>query len=132
MLVNGLMELTQKENRVFDIRYNVGLLGYNFDNIFKSMTIENGQIANFGYSKTQKGPKANDKPYEFKTVTDSVNYLRLSDFDAQLTHKLEAFYSEIDQTIQSKPYLIIDVRNNGGGSVMFLILIYCHTPIPDH
>ena len=111
-----LMELTQKENRVFDIRYNVGLLGYNFDNIFKSMTIENGQIANFGYSKTQKGPKANDKPYEFKTVTDSVNYLRLSDFDAQLTDKLEAFYSEIDQTIQSKPYLIIDVRNNGGGS----------------
>src|SRR5690606_29266834 len=74
------------------------------------------QIANFGYSKTQKGPETNDKPYEFKTLTDSVNYLRLSDFDVQLTDQLDVFYNEIDQTIQSKPYLIIDVRNNGGGS----------------
>lgn len=111
-----LMELTQKDKNLFDVSYNVGLLGFNFNRVLKSMKIENGQLASFGFSKVQTGSESSDKPYEFKALTDSVNYLRLSDFDARLTDKLDAFYNEIDQAIQSKPYLIVDLRNNGGGS----------------
>lgn len=111
-----LLELTQKSKTVFDVNYNVGLLGFNFDHIFKRLKIENGQIPNFGFSKVPVGSRSSNKAYEFKALTDSVNYLRLSDFDSKLTQQLNNFYSDIDKEIQSKPNLIIDLRNNGGGS----------------
>ncbi|HSD13718.1 MAG TPA: S41 family peptidase [Flavobacterium sp.] len=111
-----LLELTQTESQMFDVNYNVGLLGFNFNRIFKNLKIENGQITNFGFSKIHSGSASNEKEYEFKTVNDSVNYLRLSSFDHKLTDQLDSFYNDIDKLIQAKPYLIIDLRNNGGGS----------------
>lgn len=111
-----LLELTQKEAQRFDVVYNVGLLGFNFNRIFKNLKIENGQIANYGFSKINTGAASNEKEYEFKAVNDSVNYLRLSSFDHKLTDQLDSFYNGIDKAIQAKPYLIIDLRNNSGGS----------------
>jgi hypothetical protein len=54
--------------------------------------------------------------YEFRTLNEKTNYLRLSDFDATLTNAIDSFIQKQEAEIASKPYLIIDIRNNGGGS----------------
>jgi hypothetical protein len=59
-----LLELTQKQNNSYDIVYNIGLLGFNFQKIFKRLAIENGQISSFGFFKTLKATPG-EKPYEF-------------------------------------------------------------------
>lgn len=111
-----LLELTQKEAQMFDVYYNQGLLGYDIKKTFKKIKIENGQIPNYGFAKINTGAANAEKEYEFKTLNDSVNYLRLSSFDQQITDQLNSFYNDIDKDILAKPYLIIDLRNNGGGS----------------
>ena len=123
-----LLELTRQQDGSFDVYYNLGLLGFNFQRIFKNMTIENGQIPNIGFSK-RSVPRSQDKSYEFRELNDSTNYLRLTSFDARLTKELDSFYHFIDQQIRSKPYLIIDIRNNGGGSESsyFNLLPYAYT-----
>ena len=54
--------------------------------------------------------------FEFSSLDSQTNYLRISSFDKTLTRTLDSFYRAIDRIIQSKPFLIIDIRNNGGGS----------------
>jgi hypothetical protein len=123
-----LLELNRLPDSSFDVYYNIGLLGFNFRKIFKNMTIENGQIPNLGFSKGT-APTQGGKTYEFKELNDSTNYLRLTSFDARLTKELDSFYLTIDKAIKSKPYLIIDIRNNGGGSESsyFNLLPYAYT-----
>ena len=92
------------------------------------MRIEHGQIPFLGFSKGSV-PASLGKNYEFKELNDSTNYIRLLSFDARLTRELDSFYRSIDQAIRSKPYLIIDIRNNGGGSESsyFNLLPYAYT-----
>lgn len=59
---------------------------------------------------------AGKSPFEFHALDSQTNYLRVSSFDASLTMTLDSFYNAIDSQVQSKPFLVIDVRNNGGGS----------------
>ncbi len=122
-----LLELTRTKENTYDVSYNVGLLGFNFQKIFKSQHIENGLIPGFGFSKTN--PRSKEKEYEFKVLDDSTNYIRLSSFDAMLTNELDSFYNAVDREIKSKPYLIVDLRNNGGGSERsyFNLLPYAYT-----
>jgi len=58
----------------------------------------------------------NSNTLEFKILNDSTSYVRIPSFSGGLSAKIDSFYMAIDAQIQSKPYLIIDVRNNGGGS----------------
>ncbi|MBL0357873.1 MAG: hypothetical protein IPP72_13745 [Chitinophagaceae bacterium] len=53
---------------------------------------------------------------EFRILNDSTTYIRVPAFDNELYSELDSFYRKNDKEIISKPYLIIDVRNNGGGS----------------
>lgn len=110
-----LLELTQQQKNSYDIVYNTGLLGFNFQKIFKHLVIENGQIPSFGFSKTTNLTPV-EKPYEFRLLDSSVNYLRLTSFDGHLVEELDVFFDSIGPQIKSKPFLIIDLRNNGGGS----------------
>ena len=123
-----LLELTRQQDSSFDVSYNIGLLGFNFQRIIKTTTIEHGQIPFLGFSKGSV-PSSQGKNYEFKELNDSTNYLRLLSFDARLTRELDSFYLTIDQAIKSKPFLIIDIRNNGGGSESsyFKLLPYAYT-----
>ena len=57
-----------------------------------------------------------DNKIEYKTLNDSTSYLRISSFSSELNAKIDSLYKKIDSEILKKPYLIIDVRNNGGGS----------------
>jgi len=61
-------------------------------------------------------PVAQQEPFAFSMVNDHTAYLRLSSFDASLYQKLKAFYASIDTQLQKTPFLILDLRGNGGGS----------------
>lgn len=53
---------------------------------------------------------------EFREIDAETNYMRIPSFSGHLTAKMDAFYNKYDSLVRSKPYLIIDVRDNGGGS----------------
>jgi hypothetical protein len=122
-----LLELTPGGTNIYNVTYNTGLLGFNFKKIRKSQRIENGQIPGLGFSKTNAGLQ--EKAYEFKALNDSANYIRLNSFDGYLTSELDSFYTVIEKAVKSKPYLIIDIRNNGGGAerAYFNLLQYAYT-----
>jgi hypothetical protein len=109
-----LLELERTKGNEYAIQYHVGLLGFNFKTILKTQVVDNGLMPSFGFSKTDTRVK--EKPYEFKVLNDSTNYLRISSFDSELTAELNVFYDSIHSAIISKPLLVIDIRNNGGGS----------------
>lgn len=123
-----LIELTRKKNNSYDIVYNIGLLGFDMQRIFKNMIIENGQIPFFGFSKTINA-RTDTNPYEFTSLSEETNYLRLSNFNRNYTQELDSFYLSINDAIKSKPYLVIDIRNNGGGSEAsyYKLLPYAYT-----
>ncbi|MGB1032008.1 MAG: S41 family peptidase [Flavobacteriales bacterium] len=52
----------------------------------------------------------------FEEIDDEINFMYIPTFDGNWYSKISQFYEEHRATILSKPYLIIDVRNNGGGS----------------
>ena len=52
----------------------------------------------------------------FRELDKETNYLYIPTFDRNWYAKISEFYEKYDTIIQGKPYLIIDVRNNGGGS----------------
>ena len=68
----------------------------------------------------------------FRMVNDSTAYLRLPSFQKSQTKLIDSLVAAVDQKIKQTPYLIIDVRNNGGGSsenVLRLIDYYYTHPI---
>lgn len=108
-----LLEFKLIKNNLYDCTYNIGLLGFNFNKIHKQLNIVNGQMQGFEFAKTIQ---QEESLYEFKALDDKTNYLRLSSFDGSLINELDSFYISIGKQLKSKPFLIIDIRNNGGGS----------------
>lgn len=54
--------------------------------------------------------------FEFRELDEQTTYLRLPTFGGEYYSYLDSFYQAVFPKIEAKPYLIIDVRNNGGGS----------------
>lgn len=52
----------------------------------------------------------------FKKIDSKTNYMYLPTFDGDFTAAIQDFYRTYDPIIRSKPVLIIDVRDNLGGS----------------
>ena len=57
-----------------------------------------------------------DRQYEFQVVRDSVAYIRIPSFSGSRTAIIDSLYDVAKPQIGQKEYLIIDVRDNGGGS----------------
>ncbi len=55
-------------------------------------------------------------PFEFRLINDSTAYLKLKSFEGSLYNQLNRFYDSIANKLAETPYLLIDIRNNGGGS----------------
>jgi len=71
------------------------------------------------------------EPYEFRSLDSVTNYLRISSFSISLKQELELFYRSTDSSIQAKPYLIVDLRDNGGGAeecYIDLLKYFCTKP----
>lgn len=54
--------------------------------------------------------------FSFKILDDKTTLITIRSFDAGLTNKLDSFYQRILPEIKKFPHLIIDIRDNGGGS----------------
>ncbi|TAF63915.1 MAG: hypothetical protein EAZ55_12470 [Cytophagales bacterium] len=54
--------------------------------------------------------------FQFKELNDSTCYVHIKSFDGSLASKFDSAYKVILPIITQKPYLIVDVRDNGGGS----------------
>ena len=100
---------------------------------YPDYTLQNGILGDFWFKKSLKN-KVNyshnfDNKIEYKTLNDSTSYLRISSFSSELNAKIDSLYKKIDSEILKKPYLIIDVRNNGGGSDgnVYPLLKYIYT-----
>jgi hypothetical protein len=121
-----IIEFKRVKDNLYDCIYNIGLLGFNFNKIYKQISIKDGQMQDFGFAKIMQQA---DISYEFKALDDKTNYLRLSSFDDSFTNELDSFYKSIDIQLKSKPFLIIDIRNNGGGNEQsyFSIMPYIYT-----
>jgi hypothetical protein len=52
----------------------------------------------------------------FSTLNDSTFYLRIPSFQNNLFAKIDSLYQKAFPIIKTKAFLIVDVRNNGGGS----------------
>ena len=123
-----LLELAKRKDGTYDAIYNVGLLGFNVQQLYKNIKIEYGQMPYFGFSKAG-GTLTQKDNYEFRALDDSTNYLKLKSFDGSLIKELDSFYSTIHDQLISKPYLVVDIRDNGGGSESsyFKLLPYVYT-----
>lgn len=120
------MELKYVKENVYD----VSIYTRSFAKVGKRIKIRDGAIYYFGISKARQEDNSTKKlPYEFKGIDENTNYLRLSSFDASLYSQLDSFYKSIDKEIKSKPNLIVDIRDNGGGSesCFFPLLQYSYT-----
>lgn len=110
-----LLELKELGDNNYFITYNIGIYGFNFDKIYKTQKIENGFIPGLGFRKITSTTE-DAKIYSFSAIDANTNYLRLKSFSAQHTKELDNFYDSIIPAIKSKANLIIDLRDNGGGS----------------
>ena len=71
--------------------------------------------------KTSKGDGQSyatneDLSFHFKMLNDSIAYLRIPSFFGDYAARIDSLYQAADSQIRKTPYLIIDVRDNGGGS----------------
>lgn len=86
----------------------------------KNVKLINGILSDSWFNVTLKNKVAynvmSENKLTFKAIDSETNYLSIPTFSGNWFAKLDAFYTKYDSIIQSKPYLIIDVRNNGGGS----------------
>lgn len=124
-----LLECSQNSDGSFDLVYHTGLLGVNFQHIYKTVQIRNGRIPELGLSKVDLPENVLSARYAFRELDTVTNYLRLGSFDRSLKPQLDSFYQSIDTIIQSKPFLIIDLRDNGGGAedCYFPLMPYLYT-----
>lgn len=84
----------------------------------KNGVLSLGKLWRFYRTKEQALTK-NFKPaavLEFKALSDSTNYLRIPTFDPAYAKQIDSVVLSNIAAIKLKPNLIIDVRNNGGGS----------------
>lgn len=88
--------------------------------LYRNVKLTNGKLTGLNYQKllSQTYVPANfsDKKYEYKELEKEIGYLRLSTFDSNNENIKVAtdFFTKVRPTIKTK-YLIVDLRNNGGG-----------------
>ncbi|MCC6281136.1 MAG: hypothetical protein IT262_11075 [Saprospiraceae bacterium] len=99
-----------------------------------AMALQDGRLGD-NWFKTSL-PQRNDysqnpsASLEFRALDAETNYMRIPTFSGSRTAMLDTFYRHHDAQVRAKPYLIIDVRNNGGGNdgnaQQLLEYIYTH------
>lgn len=57
-----------------------------------------------------------DRSFHFSMLNDTTAYLRIHSFSGYHSAAVDSLFSVADEKIRRTPYLIVDVRDNGGGS----------------
>jgi hypothetical protein len=83
----------------------------------KLMTKEKVPALNGWYRTGVRAPRAdNGGLIQFTIIDSQTTMLSITRFNAEYGKKLEEAYQQYIPQIKAKPYFILDVRNNGGGS----------------
>lgn len=93
----------------------------NYTTVYQQgLQLKNGRLLGTSWQKKSSEDSAVGElipsDMDFKLINDSVAYLRIPTFNGQLYAQLDSLYKLASPTIYKTPYLIIDVRGNGGGS----------------
>lgn len=69
------------------------------------------------------------RPVDAKKVSNKTFYIKISDFDASNAKNIDSVFSTYKQILDTIPNLILDLRDNGGGSdfSFYPILKYIYT-----
>ncbi len=114
---NVKFELKKKANGKYDL---LQYMRNRSMHLYQDVEFKDGVLANNWFNIQLKSKKsyATDAPNElvFKSLDKETNYISIPTFSGNWTAKLDSFYKKHDAAIRSKSKLIIDVRNNGGGS----------------
>ncbi len=81
----------------------------------KRVSFYNGTFEDLYFSKNPQ-KENNEGVFEFNRLNDSTCYLRVSSFLGSYFNLLDSCYKKHYDEITSTPYLVIDVRDNAGGS----------------
>lgn len=91
--------------------------------LMSSDTFINGTLPLFGWTKNSKTANFYNVPYAddtflFKHINKQTAYLKLGSFSGSNKGKVAAnnFYKTLPKNLNTTPNLIVDLRNNGGGS----------------
>lgn len=100
---------------------------------YKNVKLKDGILNDNWFNVNLKDKKSynliSERQLIFKEIDNETNYVYIPTFSGDWYAKILDFYKKNDSIIQSKPYLIIDVRNNGGGSdaCVYPLLTYLYT-----
>lgn len=92
---------------------------------FREVTVEGEDGARKHVPITLDAKWKQEEPYVCKKLRDDVAYLYLADFANE--EQLQKLYQANEEVLSGTPYLVIDVRRNGGGTdtAYFPLLRYC-------
>ncbi len=82
----------------------------------KKVQFSNGTFEDLYFTKDKELYNQSEPLFVFRQLNDSTNYLHVNSFLGYNYTILDSFYKASYNVIISKPYLVLDVRNNGGGS----------------
>ena len=110
-------ELKQLNDSLFEIFVALRNHSLNYEQLY----LKNGQLQLAGWYKPNELIKPvqsniDNELIKFTILDSSTALLSIRSFDAALYSKLDSAYKKIIPQIKKYPRLIIDVRNNGGGS----------------
>jgi hypothetical protein len=87
---------------------------------YKNVKLNDGILNDNWFNVSLKNNKSynliSERQLIFKEIDKETNYMYIPTFSGDWFAKINEFFKKNNKLIESKPYLIIDVRNNGGGS----------------
>ncbi len=82
----------------------------------KKIKFYDGTLEELYFTKRKEIYSQSTPLFEFSHLNDSTTYLHVTTFSGPYFNYLDSCYKAHYNEIISKPFLVIDVRNNGGGS----------------
>jgi len=122
VVTNSNHQLLKNGDVLLDIELkskNTCNLYINFKDFYlEDQIFSNGYIGSFFWKKglKQHNNSIDNELLKYLKINDSTNYIKIKSFDGSLIHKIDSFYQKHFFEISNKKYLIIDLRDNGGGN----------------
>lgn len=111
------LELKQLNDSLFGSFVSFRNHSINYDQVnYKKGKLELNGWTRVNNQDNRNGNRIDNDWVKFTVLDSNTSLLSIRSFDAGLTQKLDSVYKTIIPEIKKYPKLIIDVRNNGGGS----------------
>lgn len=130
------IELRQVNDTLFDVF--TYLRNHALD--YSQARYRNGKLSIGGWMKVYPQPSQQEETigtdlFTFKLLDSNTAYLAVTNFSGRFSTYLDSAYKAVMPEINRRRYLVIDIRNNGGGSDMnykaLMPLIYTDPIIND-